>query len=70
MTLLRCTIHNVTFGAEPMELHLIECPACMRQKIQQLSERVTTISSHRDALLRAIEIKQTVELQNSNPVAP
>lgn len=60
MTLFHCSIHNITFGAEPMELHLVECPMCAFIKIKQLETELKEALSHRDALLRAIEIKQTV----------
>lgn len=67
MNRYRCTIHNVTFDlkAEPdssdalkMEFQLCECPICKREESQKLRDKYDRIEMQRDALLKAIEIKQ------------
>ena len=60
MTLLKCTLHQVTFGAEGVETHLIPCPKCWDIERRELWAKVRVLTEHRDALLKAIEIKQTV----------
>jgi hypothetical protein len=63
MTLLKCTIHNLTFGAEEMPTHEIACPKCSHIERTKLRAQVRELTEHRDALLRAFEIKQTVSPQ-------
>lgn len=63
----RCTIHNITFDLKcedsaPPDLkeacQFMECPLCSREKNKRLFGELQKTEQHRNALLRAIEIKQ------------
>ncbi len=65
MSIWKCTLHNVEFGSDTKDAFMDKCPVCHRQEMEKLRAEVLKLTDHRDALLRAIEIKQTVE-----PVSP
>lgn len=57
----RCTVHNIKFAAEPIPNRVIGCPYCQQERMSIMRDKLDEATCHRDALLRAIEIKQTVE---------
>lgn len=56
-----CQIHHTKFAAQDLKGRIVECPYCLRDQMNVLRDKLNTVEGHRDALLRAIEIKQTVE---------
>jgi hypothetical protein len=61
MTEFRCTIHNVKFAAESMPDRAAGCPYCQQDKMAKLREELSEAKNQRNALLRAIDIKQLHE---------
>lgn len=57
-----CTIHNIEVKVGKHKAHEIaSCPYCLKEKLLRTVSQAHEAAEHRDALLRAFEIKQTVE---------
>lgn len=58
-TEIRCTIHNVHFMSEtPEGSNMVPtCSFCQQEKINRLREELELANDHKEALLRAINIK-------------
>lgn len=55
----KCTLHNILFGVgEGCESYLAVCPLCWKAERGKLVEEADTLRAHRDALVKAFEIKQ------------
>jgi len=66
MTFL-CTLHQVEYGSEPQPeckeadlkfAKLPRCPVCVWNEFHQLRDELGRVAAQRDALVRAIELKQ------------
>lgn len=59
---LRCILHNIQFSMEVNDVneHLNTCPLCRDAEFFSLRQELEKVKYHRDALLRAIEVKETV----------
>lgn len=57
---VRCTVHKIEFSAtgENLETWTLYCPACNAVELKGLRAQLAEAVSHRDSLLKAIEIKQ------------
>jgi hypothetical protein len=62
---LLCTIHNFRFGfdkpPEGVEPALLRCPVCMRNDYANALAKIDEVTTHRDLLLGAIDLRKTVK---------
>jgi hypothetical protein len=58
----RCTLHNINFSAETIvgDSYKVRCPLCHFDEVGKLCRQLDEVRGHRDMLIRAIEIKQTI----------
>lgn len=62
----RCNLHNAAFKVEVVrdskgERLLVRCPYCMAEEINKLRGRLEEVTTHRDTLLSAIDLKRLLE---------
>lgn len=56
---MRCTVHDIRFGFDrPKDIdpHLMKCPVCAKEEIDNLRGQLGVVSSQRDALITAIDL--------------
>lgn len=58
----RCVLHNIEFSATVVagDGYKVICPLCHFDEVGKLHRQLDEVRGHRDILLRAIEVKQTV----------
>ena len=63
MARFRCTIHNIDFEYPEVtkDQYYCECPWCLQDELKKAKVELKASQEHRAALLRAIEIKRTIE---------
>lgn len=63
MHTMRCTVHGVHFASEQYQKSPMPpaCCYCLEEKLARARTDLAAATQHRDALLRAIEIKQLFE---------
>jgi len=61
MQYLRCTIHNIDFSHDHKDGYYTDCPLCLQDELQLLKTKLNEMTSQRDALLKAITIKKTIQ---------
>jgi hypothetical protein len=63
MMIFKCNICNIKFGHEMTEkLDYAYCPSCAKKKHDNQEELIQAITAQRDCLLKAIDLKKTVEI--------
>ncbi len=60
-SIYKCTIHNIRYSHSD-DKAAYHCPRCAHEENVALRNENALLKEHRDALLRAIEIKKTVEV--------